>query len=560
MPDYAALTANDARQAITRTVAATYAQARRFADGDHWQDTAGWIGAQPYAHGAEAARVWTDIHAAFISANKVGEIVGRHVAGVVGHEPRWSFTVTRPLAEDEQPNAAEAALIAEAEALLTDWWDRVNAPETLAEAVAYALLGERGVLRAYVPEGRLVQAPVTGETRRLDDAPARPALVVPPGDMAQQLARLELEALPPERAAVLRDRASGQDVGVVAVPPVASPFDATPPTGNGPIELHYLQPGAAGGAVTVIETGDALPRMQAALPLGGRLLVAEIRRAPLITAQILRLQMALNHALTMMLHNTSLAGSTERILTNAQRPGSYAPDAEGAWVFTPEPLQVGAGTTTFAAGIPLYSPTEKDAEGNPVVTGYTTPGVTYRDPSPVDTFTATQDQLYATMLAEAHQRHALIAGDAAASGESRIQARADYAQSLAPTARAVEGALRAILEAVLAAAAHFAGQAGRFAGLRAEVACQIDTGPLTAAEIDSLIKLKQAGLRSAETAMAESGVADTDAELARIAAEREARPAPALPTTPATETPGESEAGALIDTATMRRAAQEAIA
>jgi hypothetical protein len=79
-----------------------------------------------------------------------------------------------------------------------------------------------------------------------------------------------------------------------------------------------------------------------------------------------------------------------------------------------------------------------------------------------------------------------------------------------------------VLETALALAAHFAGQSNRFAGLRAVVTAQIDTGPLTEADAQLAINLVGARLWSQQTGMAFVRVQDTDAEKAVIATEREA--------------------------------------
>ena len=73
----------------------------------------------------------------------------------------------------------------------------------------------------------------------------------------------------------------------------------------------------------------------------------------------------------------------------------------------------------------------RDKDGN--VTGYSNGTVNYRDPVPVDTFTQTRQEFRAAILAGVAQTHALISGDATASGESRKQARAEFEASLALT-------------------------------------------------------------------------------------------------------------------------------
>jgi hypothetical protein len=500
---YARVTPERARLVIAAGVCPSYAEARDMIGGDHWRKGEGWAGSQPYRSGVTQAIVLAEIERAFVSANKAAEVAGRHVAGVVGRAPAWRYTPRRALQPDEAPTGGEAALIAEAEALMTAWWDRVQLPRVLADALPHTLAGGAACLRLYIPSAYL---------DRMDDGTP----ILPPGDMAEQLARIEVEALGPDRARVAKDPATGRDVALVRVPPAAGLFDD--PTGaTDDVELHSL----ADDGMTVIRTLGT--DGAAVLPLAGRLLVAQIERSLFLSPQVLSMQRALNFSLTMMQRNNEQAGSAERWALGALPPGEYvdAPDGSGSKVFKAAPVVVGPGTTNFLQGTPVYG----DAENPDTVTTYTTPSIQRIDPVPVDTFTATQDTLYAAILGETGQRHALISGDAAASGESRIQARAEFEASLRPTAEAVQGALRAILEACLALAAYAAGQAGRYDALRADVTCLLDTGPASGLERQQNREDVAAGLLSEETAMARGGVDDVAAEREKIAAEREERQA-----------------------------------
>jgi hypothetical protein len=123
------------------------------------------------------------------------------------------------------------------------------------------------------------------------------------------------------------------------------------------------------------------------------------------------------------------------------------------------------------------------------------------------------------MLEETQHLHAIIAGDAAASGESRRQARADFVGSLADTTTQIERAGRWLLETLLAMASAFANQPGRYESLRATLDCQIDAGPMTADDQQAIRDNNEAGLLSDETAMTMLGIEDVAAERQRIASE-----------------------------------------
>jgi hypothetical protein len=465
--------------------------------GDHWNGGRFWSGPTP-PQGAGYASVMEEIRRAFVSKNAIKEAVGRHVGGVIGREPAWSLTVRRPLADGQEPTAEEQALIKEAEAVLTEWWDQRGAHTLLQQAARTLLRAERAALRIFVPHGVLVDGRV------------------PPSDLQTALFRVYADHVAPAQAAVLTDQATMQDGGVYVYQEDKQTY----------AELSFLD-----GSLTVLRTLVGTTVEETRLDLGGHLLLHELRRDLLITEQVRQHQMLLNLALTMLSRNVVQGGFLERIITNGLPPGRWERDvATGKDTFNPEPMKVGAGTTNFINGLPI-----KDDEGN--VTGYTSAGVVYRDPVAVGTFRDTRDIAYRGLLEETHQVHALIGGDATASGESRRQAMADFITDLLLTLPELNEAGRWLLETTLALASIFSGQPGRFASLRATFSCRLDPGPISADELRLVMELVAAKLLSRETGMSRVGVEDVTAEMARILAEAEVerKLAPA-PTTPQSDT------------------------
>jgi hypothetical protein len=480
------LTIAQIQQALTKATPADYAPNVLFYSGDHWQNGQGWVGPQPPVGDPAAPQVLAEIKRAFVSSNKVKEITGRHVGGCVGREPAWALTVRRPLKEKQNPTQAELKLIDEAEALLTEWWDERGIHRVLRETTATLLLSSRAALRLFVPAGVLIDGRI------------------PEADMRTALMQLYLAHPTPAQALVIVDADTQQRCGVYLYQKDSHTI----------AELTYLD--EAGNTVLRIvreQTGEATDP-DAMLPLNGQLLIFEMRRDLLITQQIRENQGQLNLAKTMMGRNVVQGGFLERIILNGQMPGSWVDDTTvaGGKRFVPAPFRTGAGTTNFIAGA-----TYTDEDGK---THVASPSVVYRDPVKVDTFQATEQAAYRSILEEAHQLHALISGDATASGESRKQARSDFERDLELTAPEVSRAVRWLLETVLAIASALAGQPGRYAALRASCTARIDTGPLSSDEISQVQSLaggKQ--LLSQETGMSRIGVEDTDAEKALIAAE-----------------------------------------
>jgi hypothetical protein len=464
----------------------------KFFAGDHWQCGAGWSGPTPPA-GPGYQAVMEEIRRAFVSKNAIREVVGRHVGGVIGREPVWSLTVRRPLADGEEPTAEEQALIKEAEAILTEWWDQRGTHKLLQKATATLLRSDRAPLRLFVPHGLLVDGRV------------------PPSDLRTALFRIYADHLAPEQATVLTDRSTMQDGSVYVYEEDRQTY----------AELSFLE-----GDQTVLRTLLGDMAQETRLDLGGQLLVHELQRDALITEQVRQHQMLLNLALTMLSRNVVQGGFLERIITNGMPPGQWTKDATtGKDVFQPAPMKVGAGTTNFINGLPI-----KDEKGN--VTDYTDAGVVYRDPVSIETFRGTREVAYLGILEEAHQLHAAIAGDATASGESRRQAMADFIVDLLLTLPELNKAGRWLLETGLGLAAIFSGQAGRFASLRATFSCRIDPGPLSADELRLIIELVNAKLMSRETGMSRVGIEDVVAELARLLTEAETDRALLPPTKP----------------------------
>jgi hypothetical protein len=536
-------------------IASHYSANKRLYDGDHWMDSGGWIGPRPGV--GEDQSVLLEIRRAFISKNVIREVVDRHVAGVIGQEPSWRFALRRPLGKieveeevpagdkseideetgrirttiggrpsrkvkttvDEQPTEQEQALLDEAEAVLTEFWDERGMHGILQDLAKTLLLAGRAIPRLFVPSGLLVNGRV------------------PRADLAQSLGRIYLHAPDPTQATVITDSATQQQAGVY----VYSDDDKADRA-----ELVALDDN---GRTVIRILGTDAEAAAEPLDLGGRLTMYEMKRAALITPQVRQQQYLLNMACTMMGRNVVLAGFLERILLNVQLPGVY--EGEGtARRFVPDTFRVGAGTTNALMGA-----TYTDEQG---ITRMATPSVVYRDPVPVVTFKDTKLDAYMSILEETDQLHALISGDATASGESRKQARADFEMSLLDTQAQINRAGRWLLETLLAMAAAFAGQPGRFNELRAVFECRIDAGPMSSDDQTQVRENVMAGLLSEETGMARIGVDDVDSEKERIASEREARMSRAPQIAPAPVTEDEADDDALAGALDLAQRVSEA--
>jgi len=293
-------------------------EAREFYDGEMWRDGAGWIGQKPPAQSPEYRAQLAAIRDALVSENVIAEVVHRHRAGVLGREPRWGFVPRRAIPDGQKPSAEEAALMVEADAALTAWWDRRKPLETLQGALPTALLTRRAPLRLFVPAGL-----------RGDDGTvvAQPGRDQTPLDAA--LALVYLDAPAPDTAGVFADDTTRREASVFTYRRFADGVPGLPASGQGTdcAEIAFVVDDGA-TIIRVIEGETALD--SAPLPLGGRLPVYELRREPLVTPQVRQGQKAINLALTQMVRNVNLAGSLERIMTTSCRPASTSTRRPGS--------------------------------------------------------------------------------------------------------------------------------------------------------------------------------------------------------------------------------------
>jgi hypothetical protein len=480
-------TAKDAAAKIAENTA--YTTHKLLFDGDHWQGGAQWVGPLPPQDAPGYQETLTAIRKSFVSKNAIRETVGRHSAAVIGNEPIWAVTVARALVDDEVPTPQEQTLIDAAEAALTTWWDMRGAIDLLHQATRAVLLGGTPLLRLYVPQGLLENG------------------AVPRGTLDESLNRIYLDVIAPTAGVIYSDPDTKLDCGIVQY----QRDDGTTIT-----ELSYIDPDTT---FTILKLFQGSEVQETALDFGGRLPVWALERDAFITEQVVQMQNLLNMALTMLGRNVVLAGFVERTIFNAEMPGEWLVDpATGKKTFKPAPFHTGAGAVNVLRGIQI----EQDSGS----TTLATPAIVYRDPVSVTTFAETRREAYVSILEETHQLHALISGDATASGESRKQARTDFESSVTPTARAVEQAGRWLLETLLAMAGLFSGSPGRYAAYRATFTCRIDVGPISADEMRVAKEMKDAELWSEETAIARTGIDDVAAEQERIAVERSRRQQP----------------------------------
>lgn len=477
---------------------------RLFIENDHWQDGEGWIGPRPDLDDAEYDAVMALIEQGFVSSNVIAEVVDRHASGVMGHEPVWGFTPVEALADGERPDEALQTLIDEAEALVTEWWNEKGAHDVIRFALANALWGETGLVRAYIPKGRLN---LIGGTQG-----STTSVTVESGNIQSALRHIYIEAPSPANSLVYTDPETLDEVTIlrytVEVDGVEKDY----------FELTYVDFGVTEPETVyrlISEGEDQVVRV----PLRGMTPVLGVQRPPIVTPQVIQNQKALNLAATLVPKNLADSAFLERTFLNARMPGTMTEvEVNGVKkkVWQPEEYHTGPGAVNFVSGIEVEKP-----DGTVALTD---PQLVHKGPTDINPVMSARGFHYNMILEEVKQSHVLMNEDGRASGKSREMARIDYNISLQSSKSTVEKVGRNFLQGVLALAEQVAGVPGRYTErLRAYFECRIDLGPISVTERQQNNLDVKAGFMSVETLMARAGVLDVDKEKALIASSEEYR-------------------------------------
>jgi hypothetical protein len=510
---------------------------------DHYQDGEGWIGARPDTNSPDIEQIFDLLKRGFVSKNCVAEVTDREKDAVIGHQPNWIVTVRRPLKKipkqipdpafvpdpanptaeppmiddpagatvDEPLKADEQQRVDELNALLIEWWDTHEALTALQTATVRKLLHGRGYLRLFIPPIKRKNG-VVPTAKDLREAGKLIFLETPEVVDAQIIS----DPLSMDRVGLSRFMV-GDDKPVI---------EAVGLDENNQTVIRIIPRDE-----TLIKGGESTP-----LSLGERLTLYEMKGKRLVTKQIISQQKLLNLALTMCGYNLTESGFAEDTVTNAELEYDTVSDltAAGGKRQIPKALPRGPGAVRNFVGLQFV-----DRDGKLQIL---TPGVHHREPVPVDTFTNSKALANRTILEEAHQIHADIAGDAAVSGESRITALADFVIHCLDTKTSVDAAGTWLLETVGAYSAQLSGQKDRYIDLRINFDCKIDTGRLSPDERTALISEVDKKLRSRKSYMLITGQTDPEAELSQILSEsrqlQKLMPAPTPPPAPGNNPPG----------------------
>lgn len=570
---------------------------KRIMNNDLWLDGAGYIGAPPVSDDPNAQMIWLNMKRAFVSENVVQDMVWRVRDSIFGSSSDWKIELSpeaKAIAEAENPptpkptppnvpptnppsnqppegdptapplpnnppspnnptppvnvpppmeeEAVIDPLIAEADNLLTTYWDESDILEVLREALQDRLVEGRGAVRVYVPKRfRNEDGTLKTNIKTLADAlqVIRVERVEP--DKARTLDE-EGEKVSLYKGTRIKDFETGEtedvfefsfvdDTGFTFVGTIARGSEGEQPaTANQPaLPIKPAQTGInplgiSGGANFGQETNSiglisALKLRQAViskpLKLAGALTLTEVSGAPYITEQLRQSNGGVNLNLTMGVHATVEAGFSEMATLNAAVDYQEVPDANSPTGKRKVPVAMkrGGNAVQNLVGIRTFD-SEKGVEH------YTPAGVAWKDPTPMTSFQDGKNLYYETCLEAGGQKFVLMSGDATASGVSRQLAEKDYLRRARPFKRDADKLGGNTLSCVLRLAAELIGKSGYFDNITIKFDAVVDISVLTADDKRVMMDEVKEGLRSEESYMTKTGTENPNAERETIAREK----------------------------------------
>lgn len=484
---------------------------RKYVEGDDWQGGKGWVGPHFEQKGRVSEILKKEVERDFASKSDIKSAVRRHRRGVIGRVPNWMISSRNaPATPDAEPSADEEERIGEAQKILNEFWKNSRVHQTLQTFVTDYLTDEHAILRLFFVQNDEGEVE-TVET--IEDAVKMIHLF----REKPEAGCVVLDKKTLKRASFLRYEENG--VVYIEMCYVGDDGKTVFKKLSKSESKEYTQKQFPNSLGKYTEDGQPEQSDELRLPLNEKLLIFEMKGEAFITAAMRSQQKLVNKAFTMMSHNLDEDGFRKKKILNGLPPGKFEKDAAGKEIYVPNPdgEVVGAGSISYTSGLPI---TERD--GDKIRTGYTTPSVHESEPVDVNTFIESARTASEAILEEADQKHVAISGEAEPSGESRIQARDDFRQSLEDTKSNFDGTVSEVFETVLAVVAYLMGKEGRYKDLQVTVSALLNVGPKSIEERRVAMEEREKGVRSLESNMEEANITDPDAMKQKIAEEQKA--------------------------------------
>ena len=497
----------DAQKALADVLPTDYTiTAGYVVDKNHFQKGTEWVGPGD-------ATTNTTIEKQFAPEDAIGEVLA-NIENAFSN-PQLGGT---PILETPATTESVKARLNELLPILEEWWHTQRMQEHIQNNQRTAAWAGWADLRLWIPHRFLLRNP--DNTITVQEATS----------IEEALNFIHVMVPQPKWGAIITDKSTMDKIAVFL--DVEVEFAADGKRIDFPrAELVYLDPERVNDkdsetTLRITYANEDKPDVVAELPLGGRLLMAEMSANILITDPVIRTQRQLNLLTTIVTRIGETAAFRERYTTNAKPQGLRIPyedgdtlkdgafierDDEGRqWQVIPQPRTLGASTTTELVGLPIAD--ERGDQKN-----HSQPGVVIVDPVDPGPYLLAADSVRRRILRMCAQGHLGGVSNAESSGIAYEQARAVFEKDLEKRKTSQEGMLRELLTTALALAENLSGNEGRFTNfLRLTVEQNINAGPRSPDLVRLDLEAYEAGVLSKSTVMTRLGIDDTNAEIARI--------------------------------------------
>lgn len=420
----------------------------------------------------------------------------------------------QPKKNAEVPEEVQA-LIDEASALVSDWWDKRHLQELIRTTIHDAAWSSQAGLRMWIPERYLQLVGAQVQVRRAQD-------------FAEAASFIHV-MVPKPQAATVVTHVRTQDLCSIFLD-VMKQDDGTEVQRA---EMMFLDPERTTdrGAEMIIRIvyGDDRRSVRGKIKLNGYQMFGLMSFPSILTDPVMDTQSQCNFYRTIITHMGVTSAFRERYLGNVMAQGRRTeyndgdvipdgsfierdPETVKLWVVTPQQRTLGSNTTNELVGLPKMD----NAEGRNV-TGHETPIIYIADPVDPRPYVETAESIRKSGLRMCSQGHLAQTSTAEASGFAYEQSRATFAKDLNARKVPLEGLLRDTLMGFLGLVETITGQPGHFTDfIRPEVNQYVDPGPRSPDSIRIDLESNEAGLLSDETTMSRNGVEDLNGEMGRL--------------------------------------------
>lgn len=498
-------------------------------DIDHWQGGKGFVAPMPNTRHPLHSTVTSAWKSAFVTENIMGEMAERRKSGAVGKMPEFRFEFDgmededdeeevldeqgNPIPANPESQARRDRLKAIGEAMHR-WFEDKKGLRVLRKFALGLSAGAKCYLRMYLPADRFVRTVTNEEGQSVqvyDFSVATPE---------EALQHIYVECVDRQAANLIVHRPTMRQIGVIAFEVSRDEAEAFRSAGQGGqlregmkwAELTYIDPDTSQTIIRIVYDSEDRPDVQVSANLGGRLTLFEGNEPLYLDEGIRSNQRDLNTTRTQLRISNDNTAFTRLIVMNAQPPTTEETDATTGKKVLKIGEETGPGKVTYLAG---YKFTGEDGK-----LYITTPDVHEVQPPDNEGIIKSLTEARSALYRLGKQAHMLIAGDAATSGEARIQAQADFMIDLSNLKSVIDEAGRWMIETVWWFANHLSGSVVDD-GLRGVFEARLDPGHISDGLRRHIIERVDKGLLSKRMAMSMLGTDDVDAEIALIRRERE---------------------------------------